>query len=118
MLGTGFDEAALAAYVMISRPIEEIETIDAALEWAELGMPEFTGVDQIDEFRKEVKIILHFPDESERAKFVDKQLETDKEFRVEYMGDRLNWSCRYPASKSKDKREPVSDLKWVQEHDE
>ena len=81
-------------------------------------MPEFTGVDQIDEFRKEVKIILHFPDESERAKFVDKQLETDKEFRVEYMGDRLNWSCRYPASKSKDKREPVSDLKWVQEHDE
>tara|TARA_R110002020_G_scaffold128694_4_gene288404 strand:+ start:1677 stop:2402 length:726 start_codon:yes stop_codon:yes gene_type:complete len=118
LLGTGFDEAALAAYVMISRPIEEIETIDAALEWAELGMPEFTGVDQIDEFRKEVRAIIIFPDESERAKFVDKQLQNDKEFRVDVAGDRHNWSCRYPASKSKDHREPLKDLKFISEHDE
>lgn len=118
LLGTGFDDAALAAYVMISRPIEEIENLDAALEWSELGMPEFTGIDEIDEFRNEVKAVIIFPNKNERANFLENLADKDPEFRVDIGGDRGSWSCRYPASKSKDHREPLKDLKFVSEHDE
>lgn len=40
LLGTGFDEAQLAALTFVSRPASEVATIDEAKEW--VGMPEYS----------------------------------------------------------------------------
>lgn len=40
LLGTGFDEAQLSAFDMVTRPPDAIQKTDAAAEWSAAGMPE------------------------------------------------------------------------------
>jgi len=61
MLGTGYDEAMLAALAMASRPIDEIKNFDAAAEWA--GMPEF------EPYGKENIVTVRFRNDDDRKKF-------------------------------------------------
>jgi len=44
LLGTGFDEKMLAAFLMVTRPQSEIADFDAAAAWA--GMPEYNAGEQ------------------------------------------------------------------------
>lgn len=64
LLGTGFDEQALAALVMVTRPASEIADFSAAAEW--VGMPEY--IDGIDKLR----LVVTFKNEAERLALCEK----------------------------------------------
>jgi len=62
LLGTGYDEMMLANLLMVSRPVSEIEDLDAAAQW--VGMPEY---DMEGEHR--IQIIVNFVNEEDRQEF-------------------------------------------------
>jgi hypothetical protein len=82
LLGTGFDEKMLAALVFNTRPASEIATMDAAAEWA--GMPEY------DEGGLQIKLVITFKSEEDRAKFVEGQ-----GMRIEKKVG-LTWGTKWP----------------------
>jgi hypothetical protein len=61
LLGTGFDEAALAALVMVSRTSAEIKDFDEAAEW--VGMPDY------EEGKRLPKLVILFDSEEDREAF-------------------------------------------------
>lgn len=63
LLGTGYDAQTLAALIMVSRPIEEIEDKNEAAEW--LGMPAF------DVGEKLYRLNMMFASVEERDAFVE-----------------------------------------------
>lgn len=62
LLGTGFDEAQLAALALVSRPSSELADLEAAGEW--LGLPGLEGVDP------EPRITIRFQDLEDRDRFL------------------------------------------------
>ena len=63
LLGTGFDDASLAALVMVTRPASEIADFDVAAEW--VGMPEF------DHAPKRIDLIIHFDSDAGRDEIIE-----------------------------------------------
>lgn len=112
LLGTGFDDASLAAYAMVSRPADEIGDFDAAMEWAEAGMPEFEDPTTMDEFSKEAFVNIKFPTAEHREQWVEKATQADPEL-VETVRRLNNWSLRWPASESIDQREDLSSVEFT-----
>ena len=62
LLGTGYDEQMLANLVFVTRPAEEIRTIDEAAEW--VGMPEY------EEGEQPLKVVASFRNEADRDEFL------------------------------------------------
>jgi len=112
LLGTGFDDVSLAAYAMITRSADEIEDFDAALEWAEAGMPEFENPKEMDEFSKEAYANIKFPTAEHREEWVEKATKADPEL-VETIRRQNNWSLRWPASESVDQREDLQSVEFT-----
>jgi hypothetical protein len=98
LFGTGFDTQQLAALAMITRPLEEIRSFDAAQEW--LGMPEFSPSDL------RPRLILTFEDEEGRVEFV-RQLGLNPGKR--FSRGRNVWSVKWPDSDREDTRSLVFD---------
>ena len=63
LLGTGYDEAMLAALVFTTRPKSEVPAYDAAAEWA--GMPEYS----MDDADPVSKIVVGFATDDDRSAF-------------------------------------------------
>lgn len=63
LLGTGFDDMALANLIMTTRPIDEIADKNEAAEWA--GMPAF------DTGRPRIQLIISFRTEEDRQAFTE-----------------------------------------------
>lgn len=63
--GTGYDKRMLAALALVTRPKEEIPSIDEAAIWAGADMPEFGEKDDT------IKITVNFRNKSDRDKFVE-----------------------------------------------
>lgn len=64
LLGTGFDEKALAAFLMVTRPASEIQTLDEAAHW--VGMPEF------ESGHNPLKLVVSFRNKKDRKAFAEK----------------------------------------------
>jgi hypothetical protein len=89
LLGTGYDEMMLANLVMVTRPASEIADFDEAAAW--VGMPDYEDGDT-----QKIKVIISFPDEDSREKFVDSiQLRIDKK-------QKEAWSTRWPFTERTD----------------
>lgn len=91
LLGTGFDESMLAAFVMVTRPKNEISDFNAAAHW--VGMPEYNEADSSEPF----KLIISFRNEQERERLmqliaVEKPLATNA----------LTWSIWWPPRERDD----------------
>jgi ParB-like nuclease family protein len=100
LLGTGFDEAQLANLLYVTRPQNEIESMDEAQHWA--GMPEFEGT------RTHVLVLqLLFEDPDEREALA-KRL---KLLAVRKSGDDRSriWSARWPPAEREDPSSVVFD---------
>jgi hypothetical protein len=82
LMGTGYDDAMLAALVTITRPASEIAGFDAAAEW--VGMPEFEGR------RDGFKLIIQFETETDRDEFAAK-----KEIQIQRKTESA-WSTWWP----------------------
>lgn len=91
LLGTGFDPAMLAAYVMVTRSKSEIEDFNAAAAW--VGMPEYDNPD------RDFSLILHFASEAERAKFLKKNNVGEK-YMKHFSGGII--SLRWPIREKRD----------------
>lgn len=89
LLGTGYDEMQLAALLMVSRPVSEIEDHDAAAEW--VGMPDY------EPGEKSLNLTITFPTKEDRGQFIE-----EYGIKVDYMGDKRAWSTRWPWSERKD----------------
>jgi hypothetical protein len=63
LLGTGFDELALAALAMVTRPASELASLDEAGEW--LGLPGFVKSDD------RVHLLVKFDSETDRDRFLE-----------------------------------------------
>ncbi len=112
LLGTGFDDEALAAYLLVSRDADEISGIDAAYEWAAAGMPEFIDPRDMDEFSNEAFVTVKFPTAEHRDKWLDERLQADPEF-TKVTHRQNNWTYRWPASESIDRREDLISVKFT-----
>ena len=88
LLGTGYDERSLAAFLMVTRPASEIRDLDEAAEY--VGMPEYDGGEA------QIKLIVTFPTEQDRKRYVDAQ----KMKIVKIAG--LTWSTRWPEVENED----------------
>jgi hypothetical protein len=62
LVGTGFDEKMLAAFLMVTRPTSEIADFDAAAAWA--GMPEYDSGEQVFKY-----LIVSFGKEADLQDF-------------------------------------------------
>jgi hypothetical protein len=83
LLGTGYDDAMLAALVMVTRPASEIADKREAAHW--VGMPDYQDMDGAD-----VKLIITFDTIEARERFVaEKGVEVIKNARTV-------WSARWP----------------------
>lgn len=92
LLGTGFDDDALAALVMVSRTSAEIKDFDAAAEW--VGMPEFNPG------TKSMFLTVNFRSEEDRDGFFAAHgIETAS---VKKLGGGSHWSMWWPASERND----------------
>ena len=107
LLGTGFDDSSLAAYAMITRPLEEIADLNEALEWANAGMPEFTPAREIAEFANRTKLVIAFPSEEHRQRWVEQTTAADPEFIISSTHSGTV-SARWPASESPDREDLIS----------
>lgn len=65
LFGTGYDEAQLAALVMVTRPSSEIADRNAAAQW--VGLPEFEGADP----SQVIGLGLQFTSSEDRDKVVE-----------------------------------------------
>lgn len=97
LLGTGFDEKMLAALVMTTRPAAELADFDAAAEW--VGMPEY------EPGEAQIKLVITFPSEADRAKFI-----ADHGMRIDKKAG-LTFGTRWPFSE----REDVAGLRFESE---
>ena len=89
LLGTGYDDSMLAALVMVTRPVSEIQNTNAAAEW--LGLPEYHADDGELFF-----LNISFTSEEDRNRFVEeKQIETVKK-------QAMTWSARWPSDGRED----------------
>jgi len=104
LIGTGFDEAQLAALVMVSRPAEEIEDFDAAAEWAKSGMPEY-DVGKVD--KDTYTLMVRCESEEDINDFVAKSGINI----LKRQGK--TWSTRWPN----DRQEDLSAFQWQEEAD-
>jgi hypothetical protein len=86
--GTGFDERSLAAFVMVTRPPDQIRKIDENAEW--VGMPEYDGG------ATPILLTISFDDEAARKEFVAK-----KQLKVVKTTGRT-WSVRWPEVENED----------------
>jgi len=90
LLGTGYDDAMLAALVYITRPMSEIQGTDEAALWAGAGMPAY------ENSGTPCKLIVNFASEEARATFVDA-------FKFEIMKKEAKmWSMWYPPRQKDD----------------
>ena len=64
LMGTGYDTKMLANLAFVTRPEAEIKSIDAALEWAEAGMPDY------DEGSDPLKVVVKFETDEDRVAFM------------------------------------------------
>lgn len=64
LLGTGYDEAMLAALAMVARPPDEIADFDEMSEW--VGMPEYGGIDL------QLKIVVNCDTQEDKDAFAKK----------------------------------------------
>jgi hypothetical protein len=88
LLGTGYDEKQLAAFLMVTRPASEIRGMNEAAEY--IGMPEY------DPGGTQYKIVVTFENEADRKKFADSiSLKVDKM-------ERFTWSTRWPFTRRED----------------
>lgn len=88
LLGTGYDEKMLAALAMVTRPASELRDMNEAAEW--VGMPEY------DEGGIPIRLVVTFPSEVERKRFLDeKKLKV-----VKQVGS--TWSARWPTVENED----------------
>jgi hypothetical protein len=62
--GTGYDEAMLANFLMVTRPKSEIEDFDAAAQW--VGMPDYDSGEQA------IKLVVLFANEEAMKDFARK----------------------------------------------
>ena len=62
LVGTGFDELALAALVMVTRPAHEIGDLDKAAEW--IGLPGFANAEET------IQLVVRFDTEADLDRFV------------------------------------------------
>jgi hypothetical protein len=69
LAGTGFDERMLANLVFVTRPESEVESFDAASEWAGAGMPEH-DVDSNGE-KAAARVVMNFKTIEDRDQFLD-----------------------------------------------
>jgi hypothetical protein len=83
LLGTGYDDTMLAAFVMVTRSSHEIADKDEAAQW--VGMPDYTDKDGAD-----VKLIVTFDTEEARERFVAEKAVTV------IKSARSVWSARWP----------------------
>lgn len=88
LLGTGYDDQRLAALLMVTRPASEISNIDEAAEW--VGMPDYDGGEA------QIKLVITFPTEVDRKRFVDAQ-----QMKIVKIAG-LTWSTRWPAVENED----------------
>ena len=88
LLGTGYDDASLAAFLMVTRPASEIKDLNAAGEW--LGMPDY------EPGGPQYKLIIAFKNEADRKQFSDRN-----EIVVDKM-ERYTWSTRWPFTRRED----------------
>jgi hypothetical protein len=63
LVGTGYDDAKLAALLLVTRPVSEIEDFDEAASW--LGLPDFAGG------MERWQVIITCRSEADRARFLD-----------------------------------------------
>ncbi len=88
LLGTGFDEQMLAALAFVTRPASEIGDMNDALAWT--GMPEY------DQGGDQIKLVVTFLNEEDRAEFVVKSgLTIDKKVA-------RTWATRWPFTERED----------------
>lgn len=64
LFGTGYDDAQLAALLMVTRSRAEIEDFDAAAEW--VGMPDYIPAG------KATMMLIQFEDEAGRSEFIER----------------------------------------------
>jgi hypothetical protein len=88
LLGTGYDDQSLAAFLMVTRPASEIKSTDEAAEW--VGMPEY------DPGEVQFKLVVTFKNEADRKAFADKHALT-----IDKM-ERVTWSTRWPFTRRED----------------
>lgn len=95
LLGTGYDEAMLANLVFVTRPAAEVESFDAAAEWA--GMPDYEPGASV------ARLVVQFDTPEERAEFMAK-------VGIETVHKQTNgtWSVWYPPRG----REDLSSLRF------
>jgi hypothetical protein len=90
LLGTGYDDKSLVAFLMVTRPASEIQNANAAAEW--VGMPEY------DEGGAAIQLLITFPNVGEREKFLKltkiKTTKSSDHGRV--------WSARWPVVPNED----------------
>ena len=88
LLGTGYDDQSLAAFLMVTRPASEIKSTDEAAEW--VGMPEY------DPGGAKITLTITFLDQSDRKRFLDEyEIKVTKQ-----VGEA--WSARWPRVESED----------------
>ncbi len=94
LIGTGYDEASLAAHLMVTRPRSEIEDFDEAAEW--VGMPDYENAPP------KKQIILNFPDDVSRDDFIrDAGI-------VITLKNKDIWACTWPFKGRVDQRGSIA----------
>lgn len=102
LLGTGFDEAQLAALTYVTRPASEVGSINEAEAW--VGMPEY------EEGGTPYKLVITFQSPEDRVAFSKKiKLRIDKNA---IKG--TTWSTRWPWTD----RESTADIRFMSGMDE
>jgi hypothetical protein len=92
LLGTGYDEMMLANLVFVTRPSSEIESLDAAAEWAGAGMPEY------EDGKGFYRVMVLFTTEQERLDFVKMIGAENATKSIKGM----HWTYRWPLRESTD----------------
>lgn len=95
LVGTGFTDQMLAAYIMVTRPKSEIENANEAAHW--VGMPEFEGEDE------PVRIIVMFRSKDDRKAFADAA-----KMQEQPNPDKRVWSVWWPENPRND----LSSVEW------
>lgn len=90
LLGTGYDEMMLANLTYITRPVDEIATLDEAAEW--VGLPEYEANSE-----SSIKVIVTFRNESDRELFFQR-LNNPTILAKNYD----TWSCWWPSKEPED----------------
>jgi hypothetical protein len=93
LLGTGFDDAALSALVMVTRPKDEIEDFSAAQHWT--GMPEF------DAGSEQILLTISFRNRHDRDSFIERAGISGDDCSIR--SDGRVWSAWWPPMEKSDR---------------